>query len=280
MPLINWLLILVSVLSIFIGLYFYNPSTPVRDDIIFDNSLAHEWNKLDSEKMQVVVLGTSLLRQSFWLGARNLSDTTQLLMFYKSAGDISHFDSFVKNPMPERPQLFVIQTAILADRSGGSIPKFRERSTHSFKYYWALINGEDKRFFSKKIFARAFKCSARNDRAVDRVVGIYKESYADSVSSAVNVLKRLRDLQETGLELALLDISRSPALEARLQPELSLWRGQLSAISKGLNIPILHYPEELTDSDYCDGSHMAKSGRNLHAAWLRKEIKRLINDAS
>jgi len=85
MSLINGLLILLMTLSIITGLYFYNPKVPMIGGIIFSNSVEDEWNKLNPNKNQVVVLGTSLLRQNFWLENRNLTDTIQFLMFNKSA---------------------------------------------------------------------------------------------------------------------------------------------------------------------------------------------------
>jgi len=235
-------------------------------------------NLEENKKALVILAGTSLMRNGAWLASDALGSDVYSFLLAVSGADFRKIKPYLDIALIKKTTLLVLQTDLLLVHTPK--PKIwqekarmaREKIKRFIKY---LIGNYENKYIMNQNCGHIYNGPPKSDK-----VKLLKERYRNSIPINVDVIEWIKNIQNQGIRIVLVDIPRAHQMERALASDLERWRKLVHSLTKKLNLPLIVYPDKLTSEKYCDNSHLNEAGRAKYSTWFRERILKLIHEST
>jgi len=234
----------------------------------------NSFNHLEKKKPLVILAGNSLMRNGAWLASDALGSDVYSFLLAVSGANFRKIKPYLDIALIKKTRLLVLQTDLLLVKT--LKPKTWQEKARiartNIKLFIKNLIGKYEKIYNQDC-GYIYNGSPKSDK-----VKLLKERYRNSIS--VEVIEWIKNIQNQGIRIVLVDIPRAHQMERALALDLDRWRKLVHSLAKKLNLPLIVYPDKLTSEKYCDNSHLNQAGRTQYSTWLREHILRLIHEST
>jgi len=255
----------------------------VLDDWI-DNKNKHwqqqiylnSFKNLDNKKPLVILAGTSLMRNGAWLASDALGSDVYSFLLAVSGADFRKIKPYLDMALIKKTTLLVLQTdLLLMKKLKPTIWQEKARLVRTkIKIFIKYLIGKNEKIYNQNC-GYIYNGSPKSEK-----VKALQKSYRNSIPISVDVIEWIKNIENKGIIIVLVDIPRADQMERALASDLEKWRKLVNSLATTLNLPLIVYPDKLTSDKYCDNSHLNEAGRAKYSTWLRERILKLIHEST
>lgn len=258
-----------------------------------DNTIAGQTQRFldapaDAGKLRVIALGSSLLWAATPQPAtlqREVMPDIYLLRMTKGGAGLGALQASLDVIERHRPDLLIIDENMLLPDTGNAImDPLREEAWHLAKKTVALLTRGKHgslapAYWEQNDQVLPYACQSDQAKLTEAIMRIHIVDLQDLYQHATfdtGLIARIASLAHSGVQVALLDLRRSSAVEQGTVQQKQRWRRQLKTLlAPGKNIAYLAAPMYPQQALYCDGSHLNAAGARLFAPWLHTQLQLL-----
>ena len=247
----------------------------VIDDWMQQQIYLNSFKNLEQNKKPLIILaGTSLMRNGAWLASDALGSDVYSFLLAVSGADFRKIKPYLDIALIKKTTLLVLQTDLLVMKTPKIWQEKARMARTKIKTFIKSFMGYSENIYNQDC-GYIYNGPPKSDK-----VKLLKERYRNSIPISVDVIEWIKNIQNQGVRIVLVDIPRADQMEHALAPELKIWRKLVNSLAKKLNLLHFVYPDKLTSEKYCDNSHLNEAGRAKYSTWLRERILKLIHEST
>ncbi|WP_069470992.1 hypothetical protein [Candidatus Marithrix sp. Canyon 246] len=233
-------------------------------------------NLEENKKALVILAGNSLMRNAAWLASDALGSDVYSFLLAVSGADFRKIKPYLDIALRKKTTILVLQTdLLLMKKLKPKIWQEKARQVRTkIKFFIKYLIGKNEKIY-KQNCGHIYNGSPKSEK-----VKALQKYYRNSIPISVNVIEWIKNIQNQGIRIVLVDIPRADQMERALASDLDRWRKLVNSLAKKLNLPLIVYPDKLTSEKYCDNSHLNEAGRAKYSTWLRERILKLIHEST
>lgn len=221
---------------------------------------------------RVVLLGTSLAYRALPTGPEAEQRLGVAFLKLARPGIRFHFyEPLIDRIFAARPDLILLQTELFREAGAYRVRELREALRLALRGQWGgRGRGIDPPDFGD--------CAGRQAPALlPQAVANVRAEFPGFDGLPRSARRFLDRAAEEGVPVVLLDLPRTPTLEAATGGRARRWRDEVEAtLAPWPTLRSLRYDGAAGDGDFCDFAHLHPAGRDRFLAWLRPRLHRLL----